>query len=73
MYFLVLGHLTEGVLSVTCKLEEVIMEDPDSRSVTNGDESNAAVFHVGVEMSLYIDRYSTGAFIENSVLGLVVK
>ena len=49
------------------------MEDPDSRAVTNCDKSNAAVFHVGVEMSLNIDRYSTGAFIEDGVLGLVVK
>jgi len=49
------------------------VKDPDSRSVTDGDQGNALSLHVVVEVLLNIDRDGTGALIQDGVLGFVVE
>lgn len=72
-YKFVSGHFAEPIVFVSYELEEVVVEGPDSGSVTDGDQGDALGLHVVVQVLLNVDGDGTSAFIQDSVLGLVVK
>jgi len=49
------------------------VENPDSGSVTDGDQGNSLGLHVVVKVLLNINGDGTGALIQDGVLGLVIK
>lgn len=69
---LVLRHEPECVLAIAVELEEVVMVLPEGLSVTDGDERNALLLHVGVQMAFDIDGDCARAFIKDGVQGLVI-
>ena len=68
----VLRHGTERVLSVTIELEQEVMVLPEGFTMGDCDERDALLLHVGVEMTLNVDRDGAGAFVKDSVEGFVV-
>jgi len=45
---------------------------PEGVSVTHGDQSDARLLHVRVEMAFDVDRHGTGALVQDGVHRLVV-
>ena len=68
-----LGHVTESVLLVSHEPEEVLVIFPEGLSVRDGDEGDALILHVLVEVALDVDAHSACAFVQDSVDGLVVN
>ena len=68
----VLRHGTERVLSVTIELEQEVVVLPEGFTMGDCDERDAILLHVGIEMTLDVDRDGAGAFVKDSVEGFVV-